>query len=128
MALIKNIARTVMLAIALLTFTELALSLTGEFSDNIGVMQVVGKYHDQVGTIAAKAPDLNRAVNEVVNLDTGVWYSYLQSIPLRLQGLTFDVLVSDLLNFGDSPLSWIIIGLVGWQTVWKVTGGSKIEI
>ena len=116
-----------MLAIALLTFTELALSLTNEFSGNIGVMQSANKYPNQIGSISAHAPDLDGAVRDVVNVNPGYWLSYLQSLPLRLQGFTPESAVNDLLDSDNSPLVWIIIGLVSWQIIWRQTGSPEIK-
>ena len=127
MALIKKISRTILLAILLLTFGELAVSLADEFSGNIGAMQAVTQNPNGVGSIAAKAPNLDRAVSDVINFDPMLWQSYLQSAQLTLRTFTLNNLVDDLFNFSDSPLSWVIIGLVGWQVIWKQSGHTEIK-
>ena len=127
MTFIKKISRTILLAILLLTFAELAVSLTGEFSGNIGTMQAISKNPAGVGNISTKAPDLERAVSDVVNFDPALWQSFLQSLPLKLYTFTFNDFLNDLFGFSDSPLSWIIIGLVSWQVIWKQSGHNEVK-
>ena len=121
MAFIKKTARYGFIAVILLTFIELTLNLADQFSGSISVMQAVSKSPDKVAGIAAKAPNLEAAVANTVNLDPDSWHSFLQSLELRLQNLSLDSIFDSLINLSDSPFGWMIIGLVGWRVVWKLS-------
>ena len=79
------------------------------------------------GQHSTKAPDFERAVSDVVNFDPALGQSFLQSLPLKLYTVTFNDFLNNLFGFSNSPLSWIIIGLVGWQVIWKQSGHNEIK-
>lgn len=120
-AFIKKTARYGFIAVILLTFIELTLNFADQFSSSVSVMQAVSKSPDKVAGISAKAPDLEAAVANTINLDPDSWQSFLQSLELRLQNLSLDSIFNSLFDLSDSPFGWVLIGLVGWRVVWKVS-------